>query len=36
MDLRNASIAIVTDDGVTVSSHFGRARFYEVVTLSDG
>jgi predicted Fe-Mo cluster-binding NifX family protein len=36
MDLRNAVIAIVTDDGTTVSSHFGRARFYEVITLTDG
>ena len=36
MNLRNAAIAIATDDGLTVSSHFGRARFYEVVTLSDG
>jgi predicted Fe-Mo cluster-binding NifX family protein len=36
MDLRNAQIAIVTDDGVNVSSHFGRAPFYEVVEMSDG
>jgi predicted Fe-Mo cluster-binding NifX family protein len=36
MDIRNSSVAIVTDDGVTVSSHFGRARFYEVVSLSQG
>ena len=36
MDLRNAAIAIVTDDGVTVSSHFGRSRFYEVINLADG
>jgi predicted Fe-Mo cluster-binding NifX family protein len=36
MDLKNSSIAIATDDGVTVSSHFGRARFYEVLNFSDG
>lgn len=29
------TIAFVTDDGQTISSHFGRARFYEVVTLRD-
>ena len=29
-------IAVVTDDGVTVSAHFGRARFYRVVTVVDG
>lgn len=36
MDLKNAVIAIATDDGTTVSSHFGRARFYEVLNFSDG
>jgi len=36
MDLKNASIAIATDDGTTVSSHFGRAQYYEVVKLADG
>ena len=36
MDLKNASIAIATDDGTTVSSHFGRAQYYEVVTIADG
>jgi predicted Fe-Mo cluster-binding NifX family protein len=36
MDIKNASIAIATDDGVTVSSHFGRALFYEVLNLTDG
>jgi len=29
-------IAFVTDDGMTISSHFGRALYYEVVTLGDG
>jgi predicted Fe-Mo cluster-binding NifX family protein len=36
MDFKNAAIAIATDDGTTVSSHFGRARFYEVINFSDG
>jgi predicted Fe-Mo cluster-binding NifX family protein len=36
MDFKNAVIAIATDDGTTVSSHFGRAPFYEVLNLSDG
>jgi predicted Fe-Mo cluster-binding NifX family protein len=36
MDFKNSSIAIATDDGSTVSSHFGRARFYEVLNFSDG
>lgn len=29
-------IAVVTDDGKTVSRHFGRARAYAVVTVEDG
>lgn len=29
-------IAIVTDDGKTVSQHFGRAPYYQVVTIEDG
>lgn len=36
MDFKNAAIAIATDDGVTVSSHFGRARFYEVLNFANG
>lgn len=36
MDLRNAAIAIATDDGMTVSSHFGRALYYEVVSMVEG
>jgi predicted Fe-Mo cluster-binding NifX family protein len=36
MDFKNSVIAIATDDGTTVSSHFGRARFYEVLNFSDG
>lgn len=29
-------IAIATDDGTTVSSHFGQAQFYEVLKLAEG
>lgn len=29
-------IAAVTEDGVTISQHFGRAPFYMVVTIEDG
>lgn len=29
-------IAIVTDDEQSISAHFGRARFFQVVTLEDG
>jgi predicted Fe-Mo cluster-binding NifX family protein len=36
MDFKNSVIAIATDDGETVSSHFGRARFYEVIKFFDG
>ena len=36
MDLMNAAVAIATDDGATVSSHFGRAVYYEVIRLEGG
>lgn len=36
MDFRNSTIAVATDDGTTVSSHFGRALFYEVLKFSKG
>jgi predicted Fe-Mo cluster-binding NifX family protein len=36
MDFKNSTIAIATDDGTTVSSHFGRAHLYEVLTFVDG
>ena len=36
MDFKNSTIAVATDDGTTVSSHFGRARFYEVMKFSEG
>jgi len=29
-------IAAVSDDGITISQHFGRAPFYVVVTVKDG
>ncbi len=29
-------IAIITDDGKTISPHFGRAQYYLVVTLENG
>jgi len=29
-------IAVVTDDGKTISAHFGRANYYQVVTVEDG
>jgi predicted Fe-Mo cluster-binding NifX family protein len=29
-------IACVTDDGQTICPHFGRARYYAVVTIADG
>lgn len=29
-------IALITDDGRTISQHFGRARYYLVVTIEDG
>ena len=29
-------IAFITDDGKTISRHFGRARFYLVVEIEDG
>ncbi len=33
---QNQKIAFVTDDGNSISSHFGRAMYYEVITLADG
>jgi len=29
-------IALITDDGESISMHFGRARYYLVVTIEDG
>ena len=36
MDFKNSTIAIATDDGTMVSSHFGQAQFYEVLNFSAG
>ena len=36
METNKTTIAFVTDDGLTISAHFGRAQYYEVVTLQDG
>jgi predicted Fe-Mo cluster-binding NifX family protein len=36
MESSNNTIAFVTDDGSTISSHFGRALYYEVITLQNG
>ena len=36
MDTRKMTIAFVTDDGTTISAHFGRARYYEVVRVENG
>ncbi len=29
-------IAVITDDGKTISQHFGRALYYQVLTIEDG
>jgi len=29
-------VAVVTDDGKTISQHFGRARYYQVFEIQDG
>jgi len=29
-------IAAITDDGVTISQHFGRAPYYAVLTVEEG
>ena len=36
MNSETSVIAFVTDDGSTISAHFGRAQYYEIVTLADG
>jgi predicted Fe-Mo cluster-binding NifX family protein len=36
MDTSNTTIAFVTDDGTTISSHFGRALYYEIISIQDG
>ncbi|NWF90844.1 MAG: dinitrogenase iron-molybdenum cofactor biosynthesis protein [Ignavibacteriaceae bacterium] len=34
--MNSLNIAVVTDDGITISQHFGRAKYYEVVFVEDG
>ncbi len=34
--VNNMKIAVVTDDGQTICQHFGRARFYTVVSVENG
>lgn len=36
LPMKYGKIAIVTDDGVNVCAHFGRANYYEVVTVVNG
>jgi predicted Fe-Mo cluster-binding NifX family protein len=36
MESLSMKIAVVTDDGKTISAHFGRARHYLVVTVDEG
>ena len=33
---KNMKIAAITDDGKTISQHFGRAQFYMVITVEEG
>ena len=36
METKDFKIAFATDDGTTISAHFGRANFYEVVDVQNG
>ncbi len=36
MENKTIKIAVVTDDGSTISQHFGRAKFYEVLFVEKG
>ncbi len=36
MENKTMNIAAVIDDGFTISQHFGRARFYEVIFVENG
>ena len=36
MEMTQAKIAVASDDGNNVSSHFGRAPYYTVLTMKDG
>ncbi len=33
---KSLKLAVVTDDGETISAHFGRAKFFQIYTLVDG
>jgi predicted Fe-Mo cluster-binding NifX family protein len=35
METKDIKVAFVTDDGNTISQHFGRAQYYEVVTIEN-
>jgi predicted DNA-binding protein (UPF0251 family)/predicted Fe-Mo cluster-binding NifX family protein len=34
--VQNMKIAVVTDDGISICQHFGRAQYYSVITIEDG
>jgi predicted Fe-Mo cluster-binding NifX family protein len=34
--MENYKVAAVTDDGITISQHFGRAMYYEVLNVENG
>jgi predicted Fe-Mo cluster-binding NifX family protein len=34
--MKKYTVAAVTDDGIIISQHFGRAKFYEVLTVENG
>jgi predicted Fe-Mo cluster-binding NifX family protein len=36
VETKDIRIAFATDDGTSTSAHFGRAQYYEVVTISNG
>jgi len=36
MENKTIKVAAVTGDGITISLHFGRAKFYEVLTVGNG
>jgi predicted Fe-Mo cluster-binding NifX family protein len=36
MENNKLNIAAVTDDGITISQHFGRAEYYEVLFIENG
>ncbi len=35
-EVNKIKVAFVTDDGNTICQHFGRAKYYEVVTIENG